>query len=186
MTEALDLTGQQFGSLTALEPRRSNEFNSNGKHRTAWLCRCVCGKEIVVDTAKLRKGIKTSCGCQTLRKNGEQRKAIEHHGDAKKQNGRSKGRIYSIWCCMMNRTGHHAGSIEKAKRDYQDRGIDICDEWKKSYVAFREWALSHGYRDDLSIDRIDNDGSYCPDNCRWATAIEQRHNQGHANRAAVA
>jgi hypothetical protein len=62
--------------------------------------------------------------------------------------------------------------------EWGGRGINICDDWKNDFQAFWDWSMSHGYADDLSLDRIDNNGNYCPENCRWATAKEQRLNQG--------
>lgn len=87
--------------------------------------------------------------------------------------GRSKTRLHSIWAGMKERClspGSHAYAL------YGGRGITVCDEWRNSFDAFRDWALTHGYSEDLSIDRIDVDGDYCPENCRWADAITQSNN----------
>lgn len=86
---------------------------------------------------------------------------------------------------MKMRCGLVSGADEEHLRNYRDRGITVCDEWRKSFNAFREWALSHGYSDSLTIDRIDNDAGYGPDNCRWATVSEQNRNKRHARRAVV-
>lgn len=82
-------------------------------------------------------------------------------------------RIYEIWRgmkkrCYLKSHTHYS--------NYGGRGIKVCDEWKQSVKSFNDWAVTHGYRDDLTIDRIDNDGDYCPDNCRWVTYKEQMRN----------
>ena len=87
--------------------------------------------------------------------------------------GMSRTRLYSIWRDMKNRCN---GLKKRDKKNYFERGITYCTEWE-TFEVFRDWALSHGYRDDLTIDRIDNDKGYSPDNCRWATSLEQRLNQ---------
>lgn len=83
-------------------------------------------------------------------------------------------RIYRIWRAMQNRCNCPS---QYAYQYYGGRGIKVCDEWANSFQAFSEWAMSHGYSDNLTIDRIDNDGNYCPENCRWITTYEQRLNK---------
>lgn len=84
--------------------------------------------------------------------------------------------MYRIYNGMIRRCYRQSDSGYKY---YGRRGISVCDEWRNNYHAFKVWAVNHGYRDNLSIDRIDNDGNYEPGNCRWATAKEQNNNKSH-------
>lgn len=125
-----------------------------------WTCVCDCGKTVTVYATALRSGNTRSCGCLSNEK--------------KTKHGGRYTRLYVIWEGMKNRcyvpscTTYH---------NYGKRGITVCEEWRNSFRAFREWALSNGYRDDLSIDRINVNGNYEPSNCRWATTKEQANNK---------
>ena len=89
--------------------------------------------------------------------------------------GMSKSRLYRIWCGIKKRTSESAD--ERHKKDYFERGIKVCEEWSESFETFQEWALDNGYDDNLTIDRINNDGNYEPGNCRWITLKEQQNNK---------
>lgn len=160
MGKLIDLTGQRFGRLVVIE-----RIGLNKNKKATWLCRCDCGNEIVAISNSLRTGNTTSCGC------AQRDIAREMH---QTHNCSRQTRLYRIWIAMKQRCYYHRSNHYK---DYGGRGITICDEWLHDFVAFRDWAMSHGYADDLSIDRIDNDKGYNPDNCRWATMKEQRHNR---------
>ena len=85
-------------------------------------------------------------------------------------------RLFRIWTGMKHRC-HGSGESDKVYKWYRDKGISVCDEWRYNFDAFYDWALDNGYADDLTIDRIDGDGNYCPENCRWITRSENSKNK---------
>ena len=148
-----DLTSQRFGFLKVL--RRSPDKGGGKKPVVKLECECKCGKNITVKSDSLLSGHTVSCGCK------------------KKIHGKSnKERLYQTWKNMRQRCNNPNRSDYKR---YGGRGIKICDEWN-DYNTFRDWALSNGYADNLSIDRIDVNGNYEPSNCRWVDDIIQANN----------
>lgn len=133
-----------------------------------WLCQCECGRTVIVSGANLRNGHIKSCGCyrsEIARKN-----ATKH--------GLRQTRLYKIFHGMKKRC-YTPTAINFSI--YGGRGITICEEWLNDFQAFYDWAMSNGYADDLSIDRIDVNGNYEPSNCRWVSMKEQVNNR-RANR----
>ena len=159
-----DLTGQRFGRLTV----RKMAGRGNSK-QILWECECECGGSTIAPTYHLNSGHTKSCGCYRKEKATETgAKFIKH--------GMKNTRMYAIWRTMKQRCQDADNS------DYGGRGIKVCDEWRDSFEAFRDWALANGYRDDLTIERNDTDGDYCPENCRWATMVEQQNNKRNNRR----
>ena len=137
--------------------------NSKQKKRFG-LYKCgFCGNNFKANTYDINRGRTKSCGCH------RKRRVSETH----KTHGLNSTRLYNIWSHMKTRT---LNPKHKHYNDYGGRGITICNEWKNDFKAFYDWAMSNGYSDELSIDRIDNDGNYEPNNCRWVTQTIQARN----------
>lgn len=154
-----DLTGRRFGRWLV------SEYAGRGSHgEIQYRCHCDCGTGRVIRRTSLTSGNSKSCGC------------FSREAAAKREttHGGTGCRLYRIWGGIIQRCCNDRERYEWAK--YGGRGITVCDEWRK-YEPFRDWAMTNGYRDDLSIDRIDPNGNYCPDNCRWATIYEQNNNK---------
>lgn len=153
-----DISGKRFGRLTAIK----YIGKSKGK-QTLWECKCDCGNIAIVHHQNLKSGHTSSCGCYNS----------EVASEREKEHGQSGTRLYNIWHDMIYRcyNGNH-----RSYKDYGGKGIIVCNEWKDDFEAFRNWAIENGYKENLSIDRIDSDKNYCPENCRWATDIQQANN----------
>lgn len=154
-----DMTGNKYGRLTAIKRVHKDGFN-----RVCWLCKCDCGNELIVTSDNLRNGHTKSCGCL---KEETSRKLLTTHG-------LSETRMYKIYKDMKTRTTNKNCPEYK---NYGGRGIKICDEWLSDFRKFYYWSINNGYKDELTIDRIDVNGNYEPSNCRWTTQKVQQNNR---------
>lgn len=161
-----DLTDCIFEKWTVLG--YAGQFGELRK-RPYWWCKCECGNIVKVLTRSLTRSESKSCGCLCREKII---KTSLKHGNAQRKNN---SRLYKIWCNMKTRVKPNINS--KYYKDYYLRGIRVCEEWANSFTVFNNWAISNGYADNLTIDRINNDKGYSPDNCRWASSLEQGQNK---------
>ena len=164
-----DLTGQRFGFLTVIS---RNERKSDV---TYWNCVCDCGKETVVSRPSLIQGRTRSCGCY------HNKMCAERIAKIRTTHGMTNTRLYTVWVSMKARC---LNTKNKRYEQYGGRGIKICEDWK-SFEPFRDWALENGYNDNLSIERIDVDGNYDPQNCKWIPMSDQAKNTRSNRRVTI-
>lgn len=171
MGKALDLTGQQFGKLTALSWTGETDRFGN----RLWLCQCECGNFRKVDTHNLRKllgGVKACVACATKASLDNRKKFMKER--LQRQINVRRERLHGIWLTMRSRCNNPK---TKAYPNYGGRGIKVCEEWCKSYLTFKEWAFANGYTDEMTIERKNVNGNYTPDNCTWIKLRQQFFNR---------
>lgn len=153
-----NLVGKKYGRLLVI--KRSESLNG----KTRWLCKCDCGNECIVHGTSLKSGNTLSCGCYKA-ENAKRLYSTVRQNDK---------HLYAVWngikqrCTNPNNSSYH---------NYGGRGIKICDEWANNYKSFYDWAIHAGYEKGKEIDRIDNDGNYEPDNCRFVYKETQANNK---------
>lgn len=165
MAYKIDLTNQKFGNLTVIK-----YIGQRGRRRTFWLCKCDCGNIVEIDGDHLKSGHTKSCGCLSRNKI----KFLNY------KTGESKSKLYRAYRNMLNRCYRQK---DKFYKHYGGRNIQVCSEWlgENGYSNFSKWAKETGYKEDkrgiCTLDRIDVNGNYCPNNCRWVSQIVQCNNR---------
>lgn len=158
--------GQKFGRLTVVGFRKIPNDNYSA---WGWDCKCNCGNMLYgARPRSLRHGTTASCGCLKEEQN------MHNLGEKRTTHGKTNTRLYGIWCHIKERCNN---PNSPAYKNYGARGISICDEWCNNFQSFYNWAMSHGYEDNLSVERIDVNGNYCPENCCWIPIEEQAKNK---------
>lgn len=154
----INLVGKRYGKLVVLDKADSL------KGHTRWRCLCDCGNECIVHGSSLKGGTTTSCGCYK-RENAKKLYSTVRQNDK---------HLYSVWATMKQRC---LNKNNKSYKDYGGRGIKLDERWANNYESFYNWAINSGYKKGLQIDRIDNNGNYCPSNCRFVDNEVQANNK---------
>lgn len=156
--------GERYGKLIIISEVEPTAC-SNGQRRRKFLCKCDCGKEKIVSFPNLCSGNTTSCGC-----NYKEAAKLR----SKYNQGLLNSKLYGVWAAMKQR----CYDPNKEHFDcYGGRGITVCNEWKDDFLVFYNWAINNGYQEGLTIDRIDVNGNYEPNNCRWIDNKQQANNK---------
>ena len=163
MSELIDLTGQKFGRLMVIK-RAKDKIRKNGKHEVMWECLCDCGNTKIVSRNSLRSSAIKSCGC--LRKENTKNMRTKH--------GLRNTQIYKTWANIKTRCYN---PNKDTFNYYGGRNVEMCQDWKEDFINFYNWSMEHGYKEGLTIDRINPSGNYEPSNCRWVTMKEQQNNK---------
>lgn len=137
--------------------------NDKGVTYPYWRCKCDCGNDVIARRAKIKSGHTKSCGCLQRRKASE---TFSKHRD-------SKSPLYVRYIGIKQRC---TNPNHKSYNSYGGRGIKLCDAWLNDFSEFKNWSLDNGYADDLQLDRIDTNGDYTPENCRWVSPTENMRN----------
>lgn len=165
-----DLVGKRIGKLLVLSKTTVKKYTKKGTWNiSAYVCLCDCGNKKTLRRDYLISGRAKSCGCYRA----------EAAANATRTHGKSKGSknhhpLYDVWSSMIQRC--HNKNV-KGYGLYGGRGITVCDKWLKDFENFYKWSMANGYRKGLSIDRINNNEGYSPENCRWTTSYEQSRNK---------
>lgn len=162
---------KKFGRLTALYPI-DDYVSPKGSKKRRWLCICNCNNYCAVTEQYLKNGTTKSCGC--LRKEV----VINTHQKYLTKHNEAHSRLYNVWHSMKSRCFN---KNRPQYKNYGGRGITVCEDWL-DYIAFRDWSIANGYdsnapRGQCTLDRIDVDGNYCPENCQWINMLAQQNNR---------
>jgi hypothetical protein len=158
MPNFINLKGQKFNRLLVVD---IYDKNKSGSYR--YICKCDCGKETIVQSSKLKIGWTKSCGClqkEIVSAKGTKHKLCNH-------------KLYGVFNSMKERCYNEKNIRFK---NYGNRGVIICDEWRKDFKSFYDWAIDNGYKEGLQIDRIDVNGNYKPSNCRFISFKDNMNN----------